>query len=162
MDKLHDYLKEDIYKREKEVEKRKYYIQTYSFTMLGFLIDENYFEVNPAVTRVVQLGETNKKIKKSLPKQNDINKFELNLLYLNSNTSLGDTFDYTADLEYLESTNVDSYDVYINGDFYGTDITKIQINTNDQLTITIQKPIDPVTGLPNLDDAKIRFKTIFV
>ena len=33
-----------------EVEKRKYYIQSYEFTMLGFLIDEDEFEVSPAIT----------------------------------------------------------------------------------------------------------------
>jgi hypothetical protein len=33
-----------------DVEKRKYYIQSYEFTMLGFLIDEDEFEVSPALT----------------------------------------------------------------------------------------------------------------
>jgi len=30
-----------------DLEKRRYYIQSYSFTLQGFLIDENEFEVKP-------------------------------------------------------------------------------------------------------------------
>ena len=35
--------------------------------------------------------------------------------------------------------NVDSYSVYINDDFYGNDITEIQINTGDIIKIDIVK-----------------------
>ena len=34
-----------------DLEKRKYYIQKYDFTMMGFLIDEEQFEVSPAISR---------------------------------------------------------------------------------------------------------------
>ena len=43
------------------MEKRKFYIQSYEFTLLGFLIDENEFEVSPAVSRVLQVVEIDKK-----------------------------------------------------------------------------------------------------
>ena len=36
---------------------RKYYMQTYDFTMLGFLIDSEEFEVKPAVSRMFLLTE---------------------------------------------------------------------------------------------------------
>ena len=42
------------------IDKRKYYIQSYDFTMLGFLIDENEFEVAPAVSRVLTVVEFEK------------------------------------------------------------------------------------------------------
>jgi superfamily II DNA/RNA helicase len=42
------------------IDKRKYYIQSYEFTMLGFLIDENEFEVAPAVSRVLTVIEFEK------------------------------------------------------------------------------------------------------
>ena len=42
------------------IDKRKYYIQSYDFTMLGFLIDENEFEVAPAVSRVLTVIEFEK------------------------------------------------------------------------------------------------------
>ena len=40
-----------------QLENRKYYVQTYDFTMLGYLIDEAEFEVKPAIARVTQLVE---------------------------------------------------------------------------------------------------------
>lgn len=39
------------------MEARKYYVQSYDFTMLGYLIDEEEFEVKPAIQRVTQLVE---------------------------------------------------------------------------------------------------------
>jgi hypothetical protein len=39
------------------MESRKYYVQSYDFTMLGYLIDEDEFEVKPAIQRVTQLIE---------------------------------------------------------------------------------------------------------
>ena len=40
-----------------EIEKRKYYIVSYDFTMLGFLIDEDEFVIKPGITRNLQLLE---------------------------------------------------------------------------------------------------------
>ena len=40
-------------------------------------------------------------------------------------------------LEYTE--NVSSFDVYVNGDFYGTDVNKILMNTNDTITVEVVK-----------------------
>ena len=34
-----------------DIEKRKYYIQNYTFTMLGFLIDEDEFEIVPCYNK---------------------------------------------------------------------------------------------------------------
>ena len=53
-----------------DVEKRKYYIQSYSFTMLGFLIDEEEFEVSPAISRTLQLNETESKDVRRQKKRN--------------------------------------------------------------------------------------------
>jgi hypothetical protein len=39
------------------LESRKYYVQSYDFTMLGYLIDEEEFQVKPAIARVTQLME---------------------------------------------------------------------------------------------------------
>ncbi len=44
-----------------DLEKRKFYIQKYTFTLLGFLIDEDEFEITPAITRVFQIFETETK-----------------------------------------------------------------------------------------------------
>jgi hypothetical protein len=52
---------------------------------------------------------------------------------------LSDVVAYTANLTFLNSNNVESYDVYINGDYFGTDVQKIQITTNDVLRIEVVK-----------------------
>jgi hypothetical protein len=39
----------------------------------------------------------------------------------------------------IGSTNVDSFDVYINNDYFGTDVSEIQITTNDILRIDVVK-----------------------
>ena len=40
-----------------EVDTRRFYIQNYKFTMLGFLIDDEEFEVKPAISRMFLLNE---------------------------------------------------------------------------------------------------------
>ena len=36
-----------------------------------------------------------------------------------------------------QSNNISSFQVYINGDYYGNDLTEIQINTNDTILFQI-------------------------
>ena len=123
-----------------DLEKRKVYIQKYSFTLLGFLIDEDEFEVQPAVTRIFQMYEVDVQTRKKRQKKEEPNPpSTYTILYPNGVTESTKTFDYITNLSLVSSVNVDSYDVYINGDYYGSDITEIQINTNDVLTIQIVK-----------------------
>jgi hypothetical protein len=126
-----------------DVEKRKYYIQTYEFTMLGFLIDEDEFEVSPAITRVLQSVEfdpNNTKRQKKIKEESKT--FQTDALFVVGNTILTQTINYTVDINVGGITNVESFDVYINDDFYGSDLTLIQINTNDVLRIEIVKTYD--------------------
>ena len=51
MDKLEDNSPID------QMDSRRFYMQTYSFTMLGFLIDDEEFEVKPAVSRMFLMNE---------------------------------------------------------------------------------------------------------
>jgi hypothetical protein len=123
-----------------DIDKRKYYIQNYDFTMLGYLIDEEEFEVKPAISRALQIFEvdTNTKKKKPEPKEpQNKSYFNLSFNYEPYQTSYSLTMDYTVDMTLESSENIESYDVYINGDFYGTGINQIPINTNDYLSIDI-------------------------
>ena len=123
------------------LDSRKYYVQNYDFTMLGYLIDEEEFEVKPAIARVTLLteltGNGNNKKRDKYPK--NPNKFLENYLFVIGNNTLTDVVSYTANLSFGTSSNVGSYDVYINGDFYGSNIQNIQITTNDILRIDIIK-----------------------
>ena len=101
-----------------EVQRRRFYIQNYEFTMLGFLLDEDEFEVSPAVSRV-------------------FNSFEVS-----AQTTKQINVDYTGDFLTQGQSNIESYDVYINNDFYGTDVRLIQVNTNDILRFEVVKKTD--------------------
>jgi hypothetical protein len=139
------------------LESRKYYVQSYDFTMLGYLIDEDEFEVKPAIARVSQIMEidtsTFKQRRKKSPENPD--EFLSNFYYVVGNNILSDIVAYTANLTWVSSTNIESYDVYINEDYYGTDVQKIQITTNDVLRIQVVKQDDSL-------DANIKFEYILV
>jgi hypothetical protein len=139
------------------IESRKYYVQNYDFTMLGYLIDENEFEVKPAIARVALLTELDTssfgRRRKKSPENPD--EFLSNFYYVVGNNTLSDVVAYTADLTWANSNNVTSYDVYINGDYYGTDVQKIQITTNDILSITIVRQNDSL-------ESNIKFDNILV
>jgi hypothetical protein len=124
-----------------ELEKRKYYIQNYDFTMLGYLIDEEEFEVKPAISRVLQVVEletTNRKVRPNRRVENE-RTFETSFSFPVGVNTLTKTLEYTVNMNIFKKTNVDSYDVYINGDYYGTNISSIQINTNDEISIDVLK-----------------------
>lgn len=125
-----------------ELEKRKYYIQKYDFTMMGFLMDENQFEVTPAISRTLQVYEVDqrnikRKQKKRQPVELEIITFE----YPNGEISKEYFFEYTCNLYFDQSNNIESYSVFINDQYYGDDVNEIQINTNDMLRIDIVKGV---------------------
>jgi len=134
-----------------DLEKRKFYIQSYEFTLLGFLIDENEFEVSPAVSRVLQVVEfdtntTRRQVKK------DINTggIEIDVLFVVGNNVNSQIFDYTTNIIIDTPTNVESFDVYINNDYYGSDLTEIQINTDDKLKFVIVKTDETIESIIRL------------
>ena len=129
-----------------DIEKRKYYIQTYGFTMLGFLIDENEFTVSPAVSRIFQVVEPDLKTRRTRDKKENIipeNKLTtpITSVFSYSTTSIQEskTFEYNCNLNYIQSNNVGDYDVFINDMYYGNTIQSIQLNTNDVVKIIVNK-----------------------
>jgi hypothetical protein len=126
-----------------DIEKRKYYIQKYDFTMMGFLLDEDDFEVAPAISRVFQMYEVDsspgkKKQRKPIPNPPQ----EVIFHYPTGVTEFTKVFEYTANLTVVDTDNMVGWQVYINGDLYGYDLNIIQINTNDVLYITATKNWD--------------------
>ena len=121
-----------------DLEKRKYYIQKYDFTMMGFLIDEEQFEVSPAISRTFQVIETDQRnIKRKQKKQSPIELEVIKLQYLNNITTQERYFEYTCNLLFDRSVNIEEFSVYINEQYYGDNVETIQINTNDMLRIDI-------------------------
>jgi len=122
-----------------DVEKRKYYIQSYEFTMLGFLIDEDEFEVSPAITRVLQIVEVDTKTTRRSKLKKEETGPGSQALFLIGNTTLTQLFSYIVDIKIGNLINIESFDVYINDDYYGSDLELIQINSGDVLRIEIVK-----------------------
>ena len=130
-----------------DLEKRKFYMQSYSFTLQGFLIDENEFEVKPAVSRTLALFEVDRNnIRAKKPRQvpQNTTNYDLNFSFTSGQTQTTYTFEYTADLYSAGIDNITSYTVTINGLFYGQNIfqnvnSKIQVNTNDVVVFQIVK-----------------------
>lgn len=122
-----------------DIGRRRFYIQNYEFTMLAFLLDEEEFEVAPAVSRVFTSYELvqNKRSgkKKSFPENPD--SFETSMIYPTGTLTKSIVVDYTGDFTIDETENVTSWDVYINDDFYGSDVPLIQVNTNEILRVDI-------------------------
>jgi len=124
-----------------DIEKRKYYIQNYEFLMMGFLIDEKEFEVIPAITRALTMYEVDTSVKSRRAKKEPSNpeNFDLNILFKEGVTELSEKYNYTIDINVSGNDNIDSYSVFINENYVGDDIPKIQVNTNDTLKITVEK-----------------------
>lgn len=126
-----------------EIEKRKYYIQSYDFTMMGFLLDEEEFKVAPAIERVLQLVEVpvNGKKSKKVPKTQDTNTYNTFIDYASGSTSESKTFYDNVNLDWISSDNVSTFDVYINTIYYGSNITHIKVNGGDVIRFDITKTI---------------------
>jgi hypothetical protein len=126
-----------------DLDRRNYYMQSYEFTMLGYLIDEEEFQVKPAVARVLQLVEADVSVgqgRRSEQFPPNPNEFEYKLYFSPTNDLLiDDAVEYNIDLTLISTDNVDSWEVTINGDFYGSDLDRIQLNTNDILEVSITK-----------------------
>jgi hypothetical protein len=127
---------------------RKYYVQSYDFTMLGYLIDEEEFEVKPAIARVSQVFEVqsdNKKKKRKIYPENP-DEFGQNFLFVSGNAVLSGIVDFTVDMTFISSNNINTFDVFINGDYYGTDLNFIQVTLDDVLRIEVVKNDDTLNG----------------
>lgn len=122
-----------------EVEKRKYYIQSYEFIMMGFLIDEDEFQVSPAVERVLQLTEIDTRLTNQKRKREPENpsSYDVFVDFGTDNTTVTKTFYDRVDLNWVSSENITSYDVFINDQYFGSNIPKTQINCNDIVRFNI-------------------------
>lgn len=121
-----------------DLESRKYYINKYEFTLNGFLIDEEQFEVYPALNRTIQMFEVDSRPVKRPQKRQQPPKLEsITFTYENSATTLERSFFYTCNLFLQNTINVTSFSVYINNQYVGDDLDLVQINNGDELKIVI-------------------------
>jgi hypothetical protein len=121
-----------------DLESRKYYINKYEFTLHGFLIDEEQFEVYPALNRTIKMFEVDSRpVKRPQKKQQPPELESITFTYENSATTLERSFFYTCNLFLQNTINVTSFSVYINNQYVGDDLDLVQINNGDELKIVI-------------------------
>jgi hypothetical protein len=61
------------------------------------------------------------------------------LTFVSGNTQISELFKYTADIIVESTDNLLSYSVYINNNYVGDDIEKIQITNGDTLKFIVTK-----------------------
>ena len=107
-------------------------------------MDEEEFQISPAITRAVTLLEVSTKTgsrrASKIPGRPD--NFDLNIIFSESQTEKVETFRYTVDLLVTGTENISSYDVYIDNNYVGSDLSTIQVSDGDLLKLDITK----VTG----------------
>lgn len=116
-----------------DVEKRKFYLQKYSFTLQGFLLDENEFQVKPAISRQFTMFELDGKKPNQKRKKYPDNPetFETTINFNSSYTSDTRTIQYKVNMSVNDSSNISSYSTYINNVLITTPI--LEINSGDVL-----------------------------
>jgi len=140
-----------------DVEKRRYYIQSYAFTLQGFLSDEEEYQVKPAISRsllLIEMDNRKKRVRKNVNPPNP-DQYVFNANYPIGTTAYTQTFDYTANIKIDGSENVTSYQIYINGLYYGNSTIPlltgyIQINSGDELRLNIVKTNGSIISTINL------------
>ena len=130
-----------------DTEDRRYYQQNYTFQLQGFLIDEDEFEVKPAITRSLLFFDTNTSHKRlgegspSIVNQKKMNiynnnKFRRKVDFTTVETTQTISYAYKALIDLVRSDNVDSVSYTINGT---TTQGKVQVSIGDVLVVTVVK-----------------------
>jgi hypothetical protein len=125
-----------------DLDKRKYYVQSYEFLLQGFLIDENEFTVSPAVNRLIQVLEidTSKSKRSTKNKLNsNPNIYDSTYNFPSGTTEVTKIFELNVSLSFVGDVNVSSYDVYINNNYYGQSLSTILLNTGDSVRMVVTK-----------------------
>ena len=61
------------------------------------------------------------------------------ILFIEGVDTVTQLYDYTTNLILGNTQNINSYDVYINNNYFGSDLPEIQLNSGDVLRITVTK-----------------------
>jgi|TARA_R110000823_G_scaffold261185_1_gene381882 hypothetical protein len=131
-----------------DTEERRYYQQNYQFQLQGFLLDEEEFEVKPAISRELLMFGFDEKERqkegKGSPKNPD--KVNTKLTFGVGVTKLVLNYDYKVNISALRIKNVDSYSFYINN-IPHTINEVLMVNPGDVLVIGVVKNTSGVATL---------------
>jgi hypothetical protein len=60
-------------------------------------------------------------------------------LFVSGTTSLSEVIDNRVNITITNTTNISSFDVFINNEYFGSDIWEIFLDTNDILRVDVAK-----------------------
>ncbi len=132
-----------------DTEERRYYQQNYQFQLQGFLIDEDEFEVTPAVSRTVLLmnGESrNEKIRENNKVKNKIN-------FDSITTATTKTYNYKTNITLARTNNVKSVEFRINNVILNE---PVMVNPGDTVSITIVKTTSTASAYIIITETLVR------
>ena len=142
-------------------EDRRYYQQNYQFQLQGFLIDEDEFEVSPAVSRVVTLfGGENRN-----SKEDEVVTLKSKWEYdnLSGSTAVTKTYVTKVNLKIIRSSNiaVDGYTIFVNGvlvsgPFMVPKYPRAMVSPNDSVEVRIVKVVPTNTAWITFQETIVR------
>jgi len=122
------------------LDERKYYVQMFNIKMMGYLLDEDEFEVNPAVSRSITLVEVSDNIKRSqyqIIKSEEDKTVELPLILETGINEYTVPIDLnTRYTEELSTKNVNTVTYKVNGSVV---TLPFSVNNGDGLTFIVNK-----------------------
>jgi len=120
------------------IDAKRYYVQTYEMKLMGYIVDEEEFEITPAITRAfVAIESSDKSIRPISKVISDDRNVKYIIQFLEGSTTESDiTIWDTVTLNTINTTNVLSYEIYLNNV-----LTTLPINVSegDKLTVAIIK-----------------------
>ena len=139
-----------------DTDERRYYQQNYQLQLQGFLIDEDEFEVKPAISRALLFydfsNEDRKRDRESLPPSNP-STVKRTVNFGTADTVKTITYDYKNNITLLRTTNVNSITFTINGvTLTGT----VLVEPGDSVVITIVKTTSGQTAKVIIDEKLVR------
>ena len=140
-----------------ELQKRRYFIQNYTFKMLGVLLDEEQFEVAPAVSRVLTMVDvsTKTRARKADARKPNPDEIPTNYQFIGTNTILSQTsLPTNYDFYFVNSNNVAHYSAFTltqGAELYvGKDLPYFPMSTDVGLKIVIEKESGRTTKDSNI------------
>ena len=149
-----------------DTEERRYYQQNYQFQLQGFLLDEEEFEVKPAISRSLIMFGFDEKNRRREKSQGDCTNSSdedceenpdkvRSLINFDATTTIyTKLYKYKTDIGVRRITNIQNVTFSVNGVTVGQPIATI--NPDDTLTITITKTAPGQSATLILDETIVR------
>lgn len=119
---------------------KRYYVQTYEMKLMGYLVDEEEFEVTPAIERAFVSVELDTKKPRAIAKfikdetLNDLNTKCFVQFQAKSPTEISFESDSRSIFNSIDTTNVSTYVIRVNGTIVSTPFS---VEPGDTITVTI-------------------------